>query len=1098
VTWLRDATAPLAPTITTPESSPTLSNASTFMIAGTCEDDLPVLLTGASTDSAPCNDGTYAFVLSQSIDGSYTWSVHQEDLAGNIGPSRSTTWNRDATAPADIVLTAPSPNPFASGADAVTIAGSCETGATLIVTGDETTELLCENGAFSLDIPRAVNGTYAFALAQRDDANNTSGTVNVQWTRDDVVPAAVTLISPTDNPLVNHDNGFTLSGTCAGANTVELSGPMNASATCNSMSFSFDITSPVDGTFVYTVRQVGAINGFVSDPVTVTWTRDTLTPGTPTVTQPSTNPYASGDTEYVLSGDCEAGATVHLTGDTTGTTTCAGDGTYAFSISSSVDGTFEYAIHQSDAAQNNSAAVGFEWLRDTNIPASPTIDDPGTSPFYGAATPLEISGSCTTGYVVFLQGASTQSETCVGSSYTFSDPKSIDGAYAYSVYQQNPNNLSASTVATLVWHLDRVRPDEVTVTSPAANPYFSGDDTITIAGACEPGSVVDVTGSETLTLPCPNGSYTFQVTRLSNATYNFNIEQTDKAGNTSLEYLFQWVRDATIPATPVIVSPASSPYYSSASSLVISGTCQTGYRVDLTGASTQNMTCASSAFSFTVPGSTDATRTYAIKQTNTLTSLASSETSLTWVRDATAPALVAITQPATNPYTSGDTLFALNGTCELNATVTLSGAQASSQVCNSGTFTFNLSKSTDGTYNYTLVQTDRANNSSGSRSFQWVRNTAIPPTPVLSSPSPNPLVSNGNSITVAGSCAGTNTVNISGSHAASTTCSGGAFSFLVTKTSEQRERQRLVGRHRPVDPRHRRPGGARPDVDHPAVAVVRREPEGHRHRQRRDHGPALQDQQLRRRRRRDGPGRDLHQHRHRVHRHATGDQRLVRPSARCGQQRLGLQQLALARPPLGRPREGPQYRGLGRLEPRQLRGRGHEGLFPRHQRHRRQRALGERWHARRHADGQGHQCRRQLEPLRLPRLRRHHRLVRGRRRREWHGALAHRRHRGRHLDVEGHQRGRRALEPQQLPQGERLGHLLHGEPRRVRRRALEDRRHRGRHRARGGPRARGRQQLAWQSPARRGRAGDRVHGHDHRAGRRAVEVEWHDGRHELF
>ncbi|HRE88129.1 MAG TPA: hypothetical protein PK095_03230, partial [Myxococcota bacterium] len=608
----------------------------------------------------------------------------------------------DTTPPDAIVLTAPSPNPFASGADSVTIAGSCESGATILVTGDETLQLLCENGTFSLDIPRNTNGTFTFDLAQRDDANNTSAAVSVQWTRDDVVPAPVTLSSPTPNPLSTNGNAITITGTCAGANSVELSGPTTATTTCNSMSFSFDVSSPVDGTFVYTVRQVGALNGFVSDPVTVTWTRDTLTPGAPTITQPSTNPYASGDTEFVLSGDCEAGTAVHLTGDTIGTTTCAGDGTFAFSISSSVDGTFEYAIHQSDAAQNSSASIGFEWLRDTNIPASPTIDDPGTSPFYSASTPLQIAGTCTTGYTVFLQGASTQSETCVGSSYAFSDPKSIDGAYAYSVYQQNPNNLSESTVTTLVWNLDRVAPDEVTVTSPAANPYFSGDDTITIAGACEPGSIVDVTGSETLTLPCPAGTYTFQVTRLSNATYNFNIVQTDKAGNTSLNYLFQWVRDATIPATPVIVSPASSPYYSSASSLVISGTCQTGYRVDLTGASTQNMTCASSAFSFTVPGSTDATRTYAVKQTNTLTSLASSETSLTWVRDATAPALVTITQPSTNPYTSGDTLFALNGTCETNTTVTLSGAQNNSQTCSGGTFTFNLSKSTDGTYNYTL------------------------------------------------------------------------------------------------------------------------------------------------------------------------------------------------------------------------------------------------------------------------------------------------------------------------------------------------------------------------------------------------------------
>lgn len=784
VTWFRDATPPAAPTITTPESSPTLSNASTFMIAGTCEDDLPVHLTGAANDIQPCNDSTYAFVIDQTTDGGYTYTVHQEDLAGNIGESTSTVWDRDATPPSEVVLTSPNPNPFSSGGDAVVVAGSCESGATLVVTGDETSELLCENGAFAFDVNRSTNGTINFAVAQRDDANNTSNPVAVQWTRDDVVPGAVVLTSPTPNPHITSGNSLTIAGSCEGGNAVELTGSASDTTTCAGQAFSFEVTSGVDGTFGYTVRQVGAVNGFPSEPVTVTWTRDTATPNTPTITQPSTNPYASGDSEFVLSGDCEPGATVMLTGATTASTTCAVDGTFAFSLDSTVDGTFEYAIQQQDDALNTSGTLGFQWTRDTNIAASPTIDAPGTSPFYSASTPLFISGTCTTGYTVFLQGSSTQSQTCVGSEYEFIDAKSVDGIYPYSVYQQNPNNLSESTVATLTWHLDRVAPDEVTVTSPPSNPYFSGDDTITVAGACEVGATVDVSGSETLTLPCTTGSYSFPVTRLSNATYNFNIVQTDKAGNASLNYLFQWVRDATIPATPVLQSPAASPFYSSASSLTLSGTCQTGFRVDLTGSSTQNMICANSAFSFSVPGASDATRTYAIKQTNTLTQLVSSETSMTWVRDATAPALVVITQPSTNPYTSGDTLFALNGTCETNTTVALSGAQASSQSCANGTFTFNLSKSVDGTYNYTLIQTDRANNVSGSRSFQWVRNTAIPPTPVLSSPSPNPLTSNATTINVAGSCAGTNTVNISGSHIASTTCNAGSFSFAVTKSTD--------------------------------------------------------------------------------------------------------------------------------------------------------------------------------------------------------------------------------------------------------------------------------------------------------------------------
>ena len=74
----------------------------------------------------------------------------------------------------------------------------------------------------------------------------------------------------------------------------------------------------------------------------------------------------------------------------------------------------------------------------------------------------------------------------------------------------------------------------------------------------------------------------------------------------ALVFGFQWVRDTAVPATPVISAPAGSAATSNASSLVISGSCVTGNSVNLAGSSTASATCASSAFSFTVNKSSDA------------------------------------------------------------------------------------------------------------------------------------------------------------------------------------------------------------------------------------------------------------------------------------------------------------------------------------------------------------------------------------------------------------------------------------------------------------------------------------------------------------
>ncbi|TNF32162.1 MAG: hypothetical protein EP329_11080 [Deltaproteobacteria bacterium] len=597
---------------------------------------------------------------------------------------------------------------------------------------------------------------------------------------DFIAPDPPVVTSPATSPYLSNDVALALSGTCETDATVSMSGAGSDSALCVAGAFSLTLSVAGDGTHdVQIVQTDQATNA--SQPTAFAWVRDTTAPADPTLTSPADNPYTSATSDVALAGACETGATVYLDGDDTADVVCAA-AAYGFDLHRDVDGTYDYTIFQTDAAGNESGAIPFQWVRDTTIPDAPVVTSPAATPYDSASSSLVLSGTCTDTFEVYVQGAANQHATCAGGAFSFTVSAASDGTYVYQLFQENPLTGLQSANATFTWRRDATPPDEIVVTSPPTNPYFSGDDTIEIGGDCETNATVTMTGSATDSATCVNGSFAFTVTKLTNTTYNFNLVQTDRAGNASLSVLFQWVRDNTIPPTPVVTSP-TSPYYAPGTQLTIAGTCVEGYTVTLGGAASDTQTCTGASFSFLVTTASDGTYVYSVHQTN-LAGTDSSATSVTWVRDNSAPGAVVITSPGDNPYVSGDTTFALQGTCESAATVTLSGHQSGTDTCTGGTFRFDLSASADGTYDYTLSQTDRAGNVSPTTAFQWTRNTTIPPTPVLSSPSPNPYTSNGSAVTVAGSCNGANLVVVSGAASASATCSGGAFSFTFTETTD--------------------------------------------------------------------------------------------------------------------------------------------------------------------------------------------------------------------------------------------------------------------------------------------------------------------------
>src|SRR4051812_18605195 len=86
-----------------------------------------------------------------------------------------------------------------------------------------------------------------------------------------VVP--IVLTSPT-SPVLSQANLLSISGICLQGTTVVLGGNASGSLGCNTGTFTFVVPKVVDGTFSFSLVQ-GFSTTRVSDPVTVTWTRDT-------------------------------------------------------------------------------------------------------------------------------------------------------------------------------------------------------------------------------------------------------------------------------------------------------------------------------------------------------------------------------------------------------------------------------------------------------------------------------------------------------------------------------------------------------------------------------------------------------------------------------------------------------------------------------------------------------------------------------------------------------------------------------------------------------------------------------------------------------
>jgi hypothetical protein len=511
-----------------------------------------------------------------------------------------------------------------------------------------------------LNVTRNSDDSYVFDLYQKSVTGIDSAPLLFTWVRDTVAPATPTLNSPATSPYTTNGNAIVIAGQCEDHALLTLDGDDQQQVNCSGGNFSFQVTASIDGVRNYLVSQTDRA-GNTSARGNRIWIRDTVAPLAVTLTNPTTNPYISGDTTLSLNGNCEAGGEVTVTAlpaNQNQTQGCSGAGTFSFTLTQGVNGTYSYSVKQRDPAGNISPDLAFEWTIDNTIPPSPIIVSPNLSPVYTKTGTLvlqltcaifspvvgvvNLAGDVTSGNVTSPSGS--LSTNCNSGSAQFTLQKTTDGSYSILVDQTNPNTGANSAPASLLWVVDTVAPPAPTLISPSSNPYVAPGD-LTLQGTCETGATLNLEGAIQHSETCQGGTFQWVITSLPDGEYDFTITQTDLALNDSGPTHLHWIRSVNALSPPVVMAPATNPHSSNQLTLTLGGSCEAGATVTLAGAQNDSSTCsASGQFIFTLSPSADGTLLYDLKQSKF--GIESSSTSFQWIRDTVTPSVQITAQPS--------------------------------------------------------------------------------------------------------------------------------------------------------------------------------------------------------------------------------------------------------------------------------------------------------------------------------------------------------------------------------------------------------------------------------------------------------------------
>lgn len=272
------------------------------------------------------------------------------------------------------------------------------------------------------------------------------------------------------------------------------------------------------------------------------------------------------------------------------------------------------------------------FIRDNTSP-NILVTSPATTPYYHSGGSLVLSGSCEIGLPleVKVNGGAGPVVSCSGTgTWTTSVNPAGEGTFIYLLSQTDAAGNKGEAQFTLV--NDSTPPALNFVGGVTAFSVTTAGNFYTFSGGCETSLSVKVTGQDSATTPCVNGSWSYKTAaQTSDGIYSYQFQQKDLAGNQST-ISGEWTRNTQGPVLTLDGSPAVR---TAETAHTFAGSCEAGTSISVSGAETTSLTCNSGTWSFTSASLAEGAHNYVFTQANALS--VSTSVSAQWIRDISAP-----------------------------------------------------------------------------------------------------------------------------------------------------------------------------------------------------------------------------------------------------------------------------------------------------------------------------------------------------------------------------------------------------------------------------------------------------------------------------
>lgn len=827
VVVIKDTLAPDFVVINAPLNHSYVSyNGQIVHISGNCSENEPnnkVLIMAGSVqlgDALACTDGEFGhdFDMSSLSDGEIILTAVHTDAAGNPQVSPSVSITKDTNAPTAVAITNHVNGDYINGEDQVHfyIAGTCSevtTGNTIVIKANATplgVPLVCAGGLFGeyYDLSFIIDQSVVLTAEHADAAGNVTISSPISLIKDIEAPASVVITTPVAGAYINSSQQTVveISGTCSEnepINTVVImagSSQVGDPLTCKDGKFGhiFNLSGQNDGDVSLTaVHSDAAGNKTTSEVVVIN--KDTLAPDFIIVSTPVEGSYVGTSHLHVLvSGVC-SDTSLHNTviikanGSSLGDPQSCVGGEFGVDVNLADfdDGTITLSADHTDPAGNITHSNTVSVIKDTEAPGFVALETPITNSYINnkQQDSIRISGTCadvgSNNKVVIKANSEVfgESITCVSGVF--------EGRFDFRGFAEIPITLTAdysdaagNIVTSLPVHVtkDTTPPELVTLDRPIADSYVNSinQELFEVSGTCsEKGTanVVVMVGEHPAVgdpLNCTETGFLGKVNLTSemNGLLTLSVVHTDAAGNPLTSSSVTVNKDAELPTSVSITTPAPSSYinYEHQSKVYIGGICSESELNNKVVVKVEDvtvgdpLTCSGSEFGgqFDLSQFADGSLHLSAVHTDAAGNPLTSDT-VTVLKDTESPAFVELdpllaTKVVSSKYNNP---LQISGTCsetQSSNTVVIKVGSASlgaPLTCVDGTFSgsFVMSDLSEGNLVLTAEHSDAAGNVLISSSV-IVKKDTLPPVAVsISNPIGGDVINADHlKLTVAGSC----------------------------------------------------------------------------------------------------------------------------------------------------------------------------------------------------------------------------------------------------------------------------------------------------------------------------------------------------------